>query len=176
MHSDRLVDEIYEAAIVPERWKIVLDGLARLADAEGALLFAAAPGLARWLSTDNIRSHIEAWIASPFYLKNPRGERLVPIKEPRFLTDLDAFTPEELDREPFYTDFLRPRGLGWCIGTSIYSPAGDILVVSIEKAQKKAPYRERSPTSSIIFDPISRALPCCRDALALSERGPRLRV
>lgn len=139
MHFDLLVEEIYEAAIVPERWKSVLDKLAKLADAEGALLFAAAPGQPRWLSSDSIRSRIEAWVNSPFYLNNPRGERLVPLKEPRFLTDLDAFTPEELEREPYYTNFLRPHGLGWCVGTSVHSPAGDTLVVSIEKAHEKGP-------------------------------------
>lgn len=64
---------------------------------------------------------------------------MVPIKEPRFLTDLDAFTREELEQEPYYTDFLRPQGLGWCVGTSVYSPAGDVLVVSIEKAHQKGP-------------------------------------
>lgn len=139
MNFDRLVDEIYEAAIVPERWKDVLDRLARLANAEGALLFAAAPGNPRWLSSDNIRSRIEAWVNSPFYQNNPRGQRLVPIREPRFLTDLDAFTPEELEREPYYTNFLRPHGLGWCVGTSVHSPAGDTLVLSVEKAYDKGP-------------------------------------
>jgi DNA-binding CsgD family transcriptional regulator len=139
MHFERLVDEIYEAAIVPERWKGVLDRLAHLADAEGALLFAAAPGQPRWLSSENIRPRIEAWVSSPFYESNPRGQRLVPIKEPRFLTDLDAFTPDELEREPFYTNFLRPNGLGWCVGTSVHSPAGDTLVLSVEKAYNKGP-------------------------------------
>jgi DNA-binding CsgD family transcriptional regulator len=139
MHFDRLVDEIYEAAIVPERWKGVLDRLAHLANAEGALLFAAAPGNPRWLSSDNIRSRIETWVNSPFYQNNPRGQRLVPIREPRFLTDLDAFTPEELEQEPFYTNFLRPNGLGWCVGTSVHSPAGDTLVLSVERAYEKGP-------------------------------------
>ena len=139
MHFDRLVDEIYEAAIVPERWKGVLDRLANLADAEGALLFAAAPGQPRWLSSDNIRSRVELWVNSPFFQNDSRGQRLVPIKEPRFLTDLDAFTPEELEREPYYTKFLRPNGLGWCVGTSVHSPAGDTLVLSIEKAYERGP-------------------------------------
>lgn len=139
MHFDRFVDEIYEAAIVAERWKGVLDRLAHIANAEGALLFAAARGNPRWLSSDNIRARIEAWVNSPFYQDNPRGQRLVPTREPRFLTDLDAFTPEELEREPFYTNFLRPNGLGWCVGTSVHSPAGDTLVLSIEKAYNKGP-------------------------------------
>lgn len=139
MHFDRLVDDIYEAAIVPERWKDVLDRLASLASAEGALLFAAAPGQPRWLSSDTICSRVELWANSPFYQNNPRGQRLVPTREARFLTDLDAFTPEELDHEPYYTEFLRAHGLGWCVGTSVHSPAGDTLVLSIEKAYDKGP-------------------------------------
>ncbi|MGY4622579.1 helix-turn-helix transcriptional regulator [Bradyrhizobium sp. USDA 4486] len=139
MHFEPLIDEIYEAAVVPDRWIAVLDRLAHLAEAEGTLLFAAAPGEPRWLSSERIRSRIEAWVEGPFYQNNPRGQRLVPLKEPRFLTDLDAFTIEELDREPFYTSFLRPNGLGWCVGTAIHSPAGDTLVFSIEKAHVKGP-------------------------------------
>jgi len=139
MHFDRLVDEIYEAAIVPEHWKGVLDRLANFASAEGALLFAAAPGHPRWLSSDTIRSRIELWVNSPYYQNNPRGQRLVPTREARFLTDLDAFTPDELEREPYYTKFLRAHGLGWCVGTSVHSPAGDTLVLSIEKAYDKGP-------------------------------------
>ena len=139
MPFEGLVDEIYEAAIVPERWKTVLDRLAALADAEGTLLFAAAPGQPRWLSSESIRSRIETWVASPFFQNNPRGQRLVPIKEPRFLTDLDVFTTEELEHEPYYRDLLRPNGLGWCVGTSIHSPSGDALVFSIEKAWSKGP-------------------------------------
>jgi DNA-binding CsgD family transcriptional regulator len=139
MHFDRFVDDIYEAAVVPERWIGVLDELARFADAEGTLLFAAAPGEPRWVSSERIRPQMQAWVDSPYYENNPRGQHLVPTREVRFLTDLDAFTADQLEREPFYTDFLRPRGLGWCVGTSIHAPSGDTLVFSIEKAHGKGP-------------------------------------
>jgi DNA-binding CsgD family transcriptional regulator len=82
---------------------------------------------------------MEAWVDGPFYQDNPRGQRLVPRREPRFLTDLDAFTPEEIERDAFYTSFLRSHGLGWCVGTAIHSPAGDTLVFSTEKAHAKGP-------------------------------------
>jgi DNA-binding CsgD family transcriptional regulator len=55
------------------------------------------------------------------------------------LTDLDALTMEEMDTSDFYTELLRPRGLGWCVGTSIRAPSGDTLVFSIEKAHEKGP-------------------------------------
>lgn len=139
MNQAALIDEIYEAGVLPERWPVVLDRLAAIADAKGTLLFAAAPGKPSWLSSEAIRSLVEDWINSPFLLKNPRGERLIPIKEPRFLTDLDALTMEEIEKDDYYQQFLKPRGLGWCVGTSIRSPSGDALVFSIEKAFDKGP-------------------------------------
>ena len=139
MAVDPFIDDIYEAAVVPEKWQSILDRLAEMADAEGTLLFAAGPGVPRWLSSNSIQEMIEEWIGSKWYLDNPRGQRLVPIDEPRFLTDLDALTMAEMDASDFYTELLRPRGLGWCVGTSIRSPAGDTLVFSIEKAHDKGP-------------------------------------
>jgi DNA-binding CsgD family transcriptional regulator len=134
-----LINEIYEAAILPEKWEQVLDQLAEMADAEGTLLFAAGPGVPRWLSSQSIRASMIEWTESKWFLDNPRGQRLVPINEPRFLTDLDGLTLEEIEASDFYTELLRPRGLGWCVGTSIRSPSGDTLVFSIEKAHDKGP-------------------------------------
>lgn len=139
MLVEPLISDIYEAAIVTDKWQAVLDGLAEIADAEGALLFAAAPGAPRWVSSPAIQSTVLEWTESKWFHDNPRGQRLVPIDEPRFLTDLDAFTIEEMDASDYYTELLRPRGLGWCVGTSIRSPSGDTLVCSIEKAYKKGP-------------------------------------
>jgi DNA-binding CsgD family transcriptional regulator len=139
LRFDPLIDEIYEAAIVPEKWRGVLDRLAEIADAEGTLLFAAGPGIPRWLASDSIRDVIADWTKSRWFLDNPRGQRLVPITEPRFLTDLDALTIEEIEASDYYTELLRPRGLGWCVGTAIRSPSGDTLVFSIEKAHRKGP-------------------------------------
>jgi DNA-binding CsgD family transcriptional regulator len=136
-HLEALVDRIYEAAVLPERWLGVLDSIAPLADAEGSILFAAGPP--RWLASDKIRDRVQAWVDGPFFANNPRGQRLVPMQEPRFLTDLDAFTPEELDRDLFYTSFLRPNGLGWVVGTTIRSPAADTVVLTLEKAHAKGP-------------------------------------
>ena len=110
MAVDPFIDDIYEAAVVPEKWQSILDRLAEMADAEGTLLFAAGPGVPRWLSSKSIQEMIEVWIGSKWYLDNPRGQRLVPIEEPRFLTDLDALTMEEMDASDFYTELLRRHG------------------------------------------------------------------
>ncbi len=139
MGSATLIDDIYEAGVLPEKWPGVLDRLAAIADAEGTLLFAAAPGRPCWLSSPAIEELVTTWVNGPWLQKNSRGQRLIPIREPRFLTDLDAFTIEEIEKDDFYQNFLRPNGFGWCVGTSIRSPCDDALVFSIEKLHAKGP-------------------------------------
>jgi hypothetical protein len=77
MAVDPFIDDIYEAAVVPEKWQAILDQLAEMADAEGTLLFAAGPGMPRWLSSKSIQAIMEEWTGSKWYLDNPRGQRLV---------------------------------------------------------------------------------------------------
>ena len=55
MQTDPFIDEIYEAAVVPEKWRAILDRLAEMADADGALLFAACPGVPLWISSEAIQ-------------------------------------------------------------------------------------------------------------------------
>lgn len=158
MQVDPFIDDIYEAAVIPEKWQAVLDRMAQIADAEGTLLFAAGPGAPAWLSSAAIKGAMEEWAASKWYLENPRGQRLVPIEEPRFLTDFDGLTAEEIESSEFYTEFLRPLGFGWCVGTSIRSPAGDTLVFSIEKAHRKGPVPQETAAHLDRFRPhLARA-------------------
>jgi hypothetical protein len=53
---DPFINEVYEAAILPDKWQGVLDGLAEMAEAEGTLLFAADPGVPRWISSNAIQA------------------------------------------------------------------------------------------------------------------------
>lgn len=136
---ESLVDKIYEAAIVPQHWTAVLDGMAQMSGGVGTLLFADTRSNMQLICSPSIQDFCDQWVNSRWLEHNTRGQRLIPIREPRFLTDLDGFSPEELDREPFYTEFLRSWGLGWCVGTAIRSPPGDTLVFSVEREHHKGP-------------------------------------
>ena len=81
-----------------------------------------------------------------------------------FLTDLDGFTHAELDRTPMYTEFLRPRGLGWCAGTTIRVPGGDTLVFSVEKAF------DRGPVAASAVKVLDELRPDLARAIVLSAR------
>jgi DNA-binding CsgD family transcriptional regulator len=161
---ETLVDQIYEAGVVPDHWPQVFDRLAEMAGAEGAMLFAVAPGAPRFISSAKIHDRIDRWTKSPFAQRNPRSDRLIPPDETRFLTDLDKFTIEELENESFYTDILRPSGLGWCAGTSVRAPSGDTLVLSIEKAWANG------PVSRAVADQLDTLRPHLARAAVLAGR------
>lgn len=138
MDISSIIDEIYEAAVVPDLWIRTLDRMATMSDAEGALLFTTGSDGARCISSPALASLMKDWGPSGWIERDIRCKRLLPLNGSRFLTDLDGFALEELDHEPFYTEFLRPRGLGWCAATTIRMPAGN-LIFSIEKAYRKGP-------------------------------------
>jgi hypothetical protein len=144
MDDAALIDTIYEASVAPELWPRVLDALAACCDAKGAVMAVATREDVRWLCSPAIAKMVETWIGGGAFGRDGRSKRFAARREPRFHTDLDAFTAQELEREPFYAEFLRPHGLGWCASTSIRSPCGETVVFSVEKAHRKGAVDRRA--------------------------------
>lgn len=140
MHSEStLLDLIYEAGAVPDMWPGVLDRISQVAQSLGGVLFVADPVQTDWISSDGIRDGLQDYIAAGWPERNPRPRRLAALKHAGFLQDLDAFTEEELATEPVYTEFYRPRGLGWAAGTLLAMPSGENVVFSFECAYENGP-------------------------------------
>jgi DNA-binding CsgD family transcriptional regulator/PAS domain-containing protein len=123
---------------------------------EGASLHAASEGL------DDI---LKAFFAEGWNRGNPREvrarQRGMALNE--VVTERDLFTPEELDREPWQTDFLDRFGLRWFASFSLR----DLIeaapfVMSVERFAADAPF---SPDEVKIF---AAAIPHFRRAVRLS--------
>ena len=56
-----------------------------------------------------------------------------------FLTEVDLFTPEELDQEPIYRDFWRPQGAGWAVGTVVPIPTGENVTFVLTRRTERGP-------------------------------------
>ena len=140
--SSPLLDCIYEAASVPELWPVVLDKLAGVAGGVGTFLFTADPRTVRMTSSESLR---QLWIDNlegGWHEKNARLERAVQRRHAGFVREIDLFTAEEMDQEPTFRDFLRPRGFGWVAGTLIQVPSNDTLVFSIERRLVDGPVEQ----------------------------------
>ena len=55
MGETNLLDVIYEAAAIPEKWSEVLDSLAKMTGAAGTILLTTDPKTLRWTSSESTR-------------------------------------------------------------------------------------------------------------------------
>jgi DNA-binding CsgD family transcriptional regulator len=138
--NDDVVDRIYEAAIIPELWPLVLDELSREISSAGGILFTATAGEIRWTSSPGTADFMRAFVDGGWDKRNSRAARLAPMKYPGFVHDLDIFTREEIDQDPFYTELCRPEGVGWAAGTIVNVPNGDMMVYSFDRSVDVGPY------------------------------------
>lgn len=134
-----LIDRIYECAVVPAHWPGVLDELAGLAGASGGLLFAVRDRVLNWTSSGVLGEVFRTYVEDGWFSRCSRRVCLFSQNTPSFLVEHDFWTPAQLDENPIYRDFFRPRGLGWSAGTGLMMPTGDNIVFSVERAFDQGP-------------------------------------
>jgi DNA-binding CsgD family transcriptional regulator len=141
MSSDQLLDAIYSAAFDVAGWKTVCDLLSQHAGAVGSVL-VSSKAEQRPFSTiysDRLGLLMEEYIADGWYLRDARniGVRRAGLQGSFFsngyVTDLQLFGSDELEREPFYADLLRRHGLKWYCGFRI-GDNRDWTVLSINRS------------------------------------------
>ncbi|MBN8937864.1 MAG: helix-turn-helix transcriptional regulator [Rhizobiales bacterium] len=138
--NELLLERIYEAAALPELWPGVLDTLAELAGCRPALLFTTdGVNVTGAVGNQAIQEPLRVFVEEGWMERNPQGARTLARREPRFTNDLDIFTREEIEQDPYYLEFLRPQGMSWGTGTLITGPFDTQIIVSIHRAYEKGP-------------------------------------
>ena len=137
--DSELIDRIYECSVVPELWPSVLDDLATLTEARGGLLFSARKQLC-WTASGSIRNVFEDYVNDGWFMRCPRRPCLMSQTQPSFFVEHDLWSEDQIDHDPIYRDFFRPRGLGWSAGTGLQVPTGDTIVVSVERTFERGPF------------------------------------
>lgn len=142
-----IIDEIYEAPFLPERWPSILRKLAQATDGEGGLLLTVDGTRTQgWIACPVMTPLMEKFIAGGYEKYNIRPQRGLAKRYAGFLSDLDIMTREEIATDPIYQDILRPAGLGWAAGSIIPAPSGDLIVFDLDRRIERGPY-ERSALS-----------------------------
>jgi DNA-binding CsgD family transcriptional regulator len=137
--APELIDRIYESSFVPELWPGVLDDLGRIAEAPGGSLFITKADVRYWTASPVIRDRAERLVNEGWYWRGQFASRSYAMRHAGFLTDLDVFTPDELDQEPIYRDFWRPQGVGWVVGTLIPTPTGENVAFVLTRLLNRGP-------------------------------------
>lgn len=127
--SEEIIDLIYEAAVVPELWKSVLDSVADVVDAVGTLMaIRNADGWGDWRSSNELESFMVKFTGSDIPSRTEATTRLIHAKHPGFLTERDLFSAEEELNDPLFSELARPLGFGSGIATAIEISTGDFVV------------------------------------------------
>ncbi|WP_170182099.1 helix-turn-helix transcriptional regulator [Phreatobacter stygius] len=157
--NEQLLERIYEAAALPELWASVLDELAGLAGCRPALLFTTdGANVTGAIGNQAIQEPLRVFVEDGWMARNPQGARTLARREPRFTNDLDIFTLEEIETDPYYLEFLRPQGMSWGTGTLITGPIETQIIVSIHRAYELGPVtREAVDRLTALRPHIARA-------------------
>ena len=127
-----LIDRIYEAAALPERWPAVLADLGRRCGAAGGLFFSSSPSELSWIASPEVAWIIEDYIAEGWMATNERGAPMIAEMHPGFRTDGDYRSADERATVPVYRDFLIPRGIDAAAGTVFQGPRHNAIVLTFE--------------------------------------------
>jgi DNA-binding CsgD family transcriptional regulator len=136
--TEQLIDDIYEAAVIPDKWQHLLDQIGRQIDSIGGILFTANRQFSGYAASPVLRRIYEDFIEDGYAALNPRPRRAIARNYPGFVGDHELFSPEEMDKDPAYS-YLRRKGVGWCAGTVVRAPTGDVAIFSWEKRFSDGP-------------------------------------
>lgn len=140
--DDRLIDEIYEAAVVPELWSSVLENVARAsASIAGGIIALDVDLHPRMISTETYRPTYDAFARGETRrYDNVRARRAQARRHQGFLRDVDLCTVEELAVDPLYRHCLHPYGLGWTAGTILPIATGDCIIFDFARRSPDGPH------------------------------------
>lgn len=141
MRDTDIIDDIYEAAFLPDYWETVCERLSAEVDSFSAsLITVGADQSYRWTCSPNARDGMEAFSDSPLRFQNVRPKRHFERSPSSFMRDIDLMSVDELASDPIYNEFLRPRGLGWTVGDMFQEPSGHMIIFDILRPTANGPF------------------------------------
>jgi DNA-binding CsgD family transcriptional regulator len=106
-------EAILNACFTPDGMAAALQEIANTTNAEGATLtYSHRTTQLGAITSQSLLEHVAPYISAD-RPHDPRPQRVNPNLTEGFRLDQDDFSEGEIERNPFYQDFLRPRGFGW---------------------------------------------------------------
>ena len=130
--EEAFIDAIYEAAVVVDRWPIVLQNLADHYGAGGAMLFSVVGSDQQVIVTDGFAPTFERYVAEGYMSPNERAAPLVAEHAPCFRSNADYRTAAQRAAMPVYRDLLIPAGFEHAVGTVVQGPHHSMLAMTLE--------------------------------------------
>ncbi|CAK7262041.1 MULTISPECIES: hypothetical protein [unclassified Shinella] len=153
-----LIEQIYEAAALPELWPALLEQMANSLDVAGANFISIEAGSAMNVCSPRIAEGVARYFREGWHLKNDRMQRLIREGHVGFVRDIDLYDASEVAAIPVVRDFYRPLGYGWSAALATPVPTGETFLFSIEQYWERGPLSDEAMARLELLRPhISRA-------------------
>lgn len=170
MHAD-IIEHIYEAAGQPSRWPMVLDAIAQTVGARGGMIAVAdTNGSASFVSEPLMPLFVKSQEAGHFD-KMERAAPMMAEMAPRFITDTDYFSREQMRVMPVYRDILIPAELDAGAATIFQGANHDLLCLEISGFASHDAARAMLPTLDELRPHLGRALSLTSQAQLARDRA-----
>jgi len=111
-----------------------------MAEGTGGTLWISKAGLQYWTASPSSRERAARIVNEGWFWRGRLTARMFAIRHAGFLVESDVLTPDELDQEPIFRDFWRPRGVGWAAGTVVPIPTGENVLFAIPRWAERGPF------------------------------------
>ena len=145
---------IIAAAVDPARWNAAMDVVATATGSFGSMLFDAKGPLPRMPRSREMGPSFEVYVSDGWIDRDDRYNLVPLIKHRGVVSDLDVLSSEEIDRHPYYQEFLAPFGLRWFAGVKV-AAGDDLCILSIQRSIQQGPF---SPSELQSLAGLSRQL------------------
>ena len=146
-----LVGRAYEAAAQPGLWPQFLHALADATECEGTVIWLhdATDDSARLsdsntsflgnvrMATDFAKSYAEYYTHRNLLLG-----RLNALTEGSVMNSSTAVPSPTLHRSEYYNDWLRPQGVGYCLGGPILKRGSSVAMLSLARLEKRGAFTD----------------------------------
>ena len=156
--EEAFIDAIYEAAVLVDRWPVVLQNLADHYGASGAMLFSVVGSEQQFIVTDKFAPTFERYVAEGHMSPNERAAPLVAEHAPCFRSNADYRTAAQRATMPVYRDLLIPAGFEHAVGTIVQGPHHSMLAMTLEGMRSEEAGRQSLPTLNRLRPHLARAL------------------
>ncbi|MES2196476.1 MAG: helix-turn-helix transcriptional regulator [Pseudomonadota bacterium] len=138
--SAKVVDLIYESALVPEKWPAALDQVSAMTGSVGGALLATGDRHPpRWAASETIAPALRAYTAGDAWKENKRPQQVLCSVGTGFSRDVDLWTPEELESYRI-SDERSQHDLGWQLGSIIPMSSGDTVIFTFDRRFDDGPH------------------------------------
>ncbi|HEY4203720.1 MAG TPA: helix-turn-helix transcriptional regulator [Xanthobacteraceae bacterium] len=132
--TEQIIEQIYEAAFVPELWPGVLDQLCGASNCgSGALTVFSEGSAPRFVATDLVRGAIESFTAQNGWQRSEAVPYVLKMPPATFVYEADYYPADLLERDVLRKGVLTPLGLGGQIGSLVTIPTGEMSLFTFER-------------------------------------------